>query len=722
MLGLGNVRILGAVGLLFAATMAAPGAQPAPSASPVPSAPAPVASGMEPPASQTAPSAGMPVPAPSAAPAPGPGFHLSWLDPTCKACDDFYQFATGGWRKANPIPPEFGSWGQFYVIYAHSLDQLHAVVDRAAADSAAPDDSFEHKVGVYYKTCLDEAGVEAAGTHPLDAELTPLAAVSDVPGLIAEIARLQREGVAPGTPFDFGSAPDPKNSNRTIGDIGQDGLSLPERDYYLNPSPASQKLRDAFVAHVAKMLALLGDDSATAQAEAATVLALETKLAQISFTNVELRDVAKTTNHFTVDSLQAAAPTMHWPSFFAAAGAPQTTDLNVDEPRFITALDGLLTSVPIADWKTYLRWRILDNAGPALPKAFVDERFAFNQILSGSQKQQPRWRRCVAATDAHLGEALGTLYARAYFSSAAKARALALIDNLQATLHDDVATLGWMSPSTRAYAIVKLRAMRKKIGYPDKPIAYATLHPQTDSYLANRYRAAKFAWEYDMAKIGKPTDRNQWGDHAQTVNAEYNPTTNDITFPAGILQPPFYDVANDDALNYGAIGAIMGHEMTHGFDDQGRLYDAQGNQRNWWTPGDAQRFNARAKCISDYYDSLPVDATLKQKGALVLGEAIADLGGLTIAYKSFERTMAGKPRPKIQGFTPEQRFFLGFATVWSENQRPQSARLQANTDVHALGRNRVIGTLSNMPQFAKAWYCPLRAKMVRPPAQRCQIW
>jgi len=659
--------------------------------------------------------------APVATAAGSPGFQLSWLDKTCAACDDFYQFATGGWRKANPIPSDYPAWGQFYVIYARSLDQLHALLEKAAADTSAADGSPEQKVGVYYKTCMDEAAVEAAGIHPLEPELAKVTAVADVPGLIAEIAHLE-QGVAPGTPFDFNAAPDPKNSDRMIGDLGQDGLSLPERDYYLNPSPASQKIRDSFSTYVAKMLQLVGDDAPASQTEAATVLAVETKLAQISFTNVELRDVAKTTNHYTLATLQSAAPAMGWGTFFASAGAPQTSDLNVDEPSFFTSLDGLLTSIPLADWKTYLRWRVLDAAAPALPKAFVDERFTFVQVLQGTPKQQPRWRRCVNATDGALGEALGQLYAQAYFPSTAKARALQLVDNLQATLHDDISTLPWMSAATRTYALVKLTAMRKKIGYPDKPIAYTTLIPQNDSYLANRYRANQFAWDYDKAKIGKANDRSEWGQTAQTVNAQYDPTNNDITFPAAILQPPFFAAANDDALNYGAIGAIMGHEMTHGFDDQGRLYDAKGDQRNWWTPGDAQRFNARTKCISDLYDTLPVDATQKQRGALVLGEAIADLGGVTIAYKAFERATAGKPKTKIDGFTPEQRFFLGYATVWAENNRPEAARLQANTDVHALGRNRVIGTLENMPQFAKAYYCPLRAKMVRPPAQRCQIW
>ncbi|MBD5656366.1 MAG: M13 family metallopeptidase [Candidatus Eremiobacteraeota bacterium] len=657
---------------------------------------------------------------PSAKVGSSANFQLSWLDKHCAPCDDFYQFATGGWRKANPIPGDYPEWGQFYALRARSLDQMHSLLEHAAVDTAAPQGGAEEKVGVYYKACMNEAAVEEAGTRPLDPELAKAAAVTDVPSLVAEFAHIE-QGAAPGTPFDFGSAPDPKNSNRTIGDVGQDGLSLPERDYYLNPSAASKKIRDTFTTHVAKMFVLLGDDAATSRSEGATVMSVETKIAQASFTNVELRDVGKTTNHYTVAKLQAAAPAMQWVTFFTSVGAPQTSELNVDEPSFFTALDGLLASIPIADWKTYVRWRLLNNAAPALPKAFVAEVFAFTHVLSGTAVQQTRWKRCASATENALGEAVGQLYAKAYFSAAAKARALALVDNLHAALRADMTTLPWMSPATRSYAIVKLNAMRKKIGYPNKPIRYATLVPQSDSYLANRYRAGKFGWDYDMAKIGKPTDRTSWGDYAQTVNAEYNPSNNDITFPAGILQPPFYDVSNDDALNYGAIGAVIGHETTHGFDDQGRLYDAQGNQRNWWTAGDAKRFNARSKCISDFYDTLPVDATLKQKGSLVLGEAIADLGGLTIAYKAFEKTQIGKPRVKIQGFTPEQRFFLAYATVWSASVRPAAARLQGNTDVHALPRNRAMGTLENMPQFAGAWYCPLGSKMVRPAASRCSI-
>ena len=706
--------------------------------------------------------AAAPTTAPVTSLAPG-RFDVRDLDPTCRACSDFYRFATGGWERRNPIPPEYSSYGTFTQLYERNLAVLHGLLDRAAttatsiapapeasapeaagattgasatpaasgdatataADTAAPVASAplsnDARLGTYYAACMDEASIEAAGTHPLDAEFARVAAVADVPGLVAEIAHVQR-GAAPGTPFDYASTPDPKDSTRTIGDLGQDGLSLPERDYYVNASPASAALRAKFVAHAAKVFALLGDDAATAGAEAASVLAFETRLARASFTNVQLRDVAKTTNHFTVSSLQGAAPATGWSAYFAAAGAPQTTDVNVDEPSYFKALDAMLGSMPLADWKTYLRWRIVNAASPALPKAFVDERFAFDSILSGSKQQQPRWKRCVSATERAMPEALGALFVKSRFSPQAKARALAMVDNLQATLRDDFSTLPWMSPSTRTTAIAKLDVMRKKIGYPDKPRDYSAIVPQPHAYLADRYAAEQFAWNFDMGKIGKATDRGEWGFPAQTVNAEYNPTTNDITFPAGILQPPFYDVTNDDALNYGAIGAVIGHEMTHGFDDQGRLYDGAGNQREWYAPADVKRFDARASCVSDLYDTLPVDAHQNQKGRLVLGEAIADLGGTTIAYRAFERAQAGKPKTKLQGYTPEQRFFLAYANVWAENVRPEAARLQANTDVHALGRNRVIGTLQNMPEFARVWACPLAAKMVRPPARRCSIW
>jgi len=706
------------VALIVCAVLAALGMPHAASSQTATPAPALPAS----PAASAAPALAPAAPAPAVEPAAA-GFNLANLDRSCPPCTDFYRFATGGWQRTHPIPAAYSSYSPWTQLYERNLALLRSALEAAAADKDAADSSNRHKLGVFYASCVDESAVEAAGTDPLYGDLDRVRAVDDLPSLIDEIAHVE-QGAAPGTPFDFASTPDPKDSTRTIGDLGQDGLSLPERDYYLNPSPASQKLRQAFTDHVARSLQLLGDKPEVAAKEAATVLSLETELAKASFSNVELRDVNKTTNHYTVDSLKTLGTHIDWAAFFAAAGAPQTVDINVDEPSYFTALDGMLASVPLADWKTYLRWRILDTAEPRLPKRFVDERFSFTKLLSGAQEQQPRWKRCVAATGEAMDQAVGQLYVEKAFSPAAKARAVTMVHNIKATLRADLATLPWMSPSTRAYAIKKLDAMREKIGYPDKWRDYSALEPRDDSYLANYYRAQKFAWEYDMAKIGKPTDRDEWGFPPQTINAQYNPTTNDITFPAAILQPPFYNEHNDDALNYGAIGAVIGHEMTHGFDDQGRLYDALGNQKNWWTPADVARFNARAKCIAKTYDLLPVPGNpdLDQVGDLVLGEAIADLGGTTISFKAFERAQAGKPRTKIQGYTPEQRFFLAYAGIWAENVRPQAARLQAKTDVHALGRNRVIGTIENMPQFAKTWSCPAGSKAVHPAGKVCSIW
>jgi len=415
------------------------------------------------------------------------------------------------------------------------------------------------------------------------------------------------------------------------------------------------------------------------------------------------------------------APDVKWQNFGENLGVPHVDSLNVAHPDFLKAVDALVVSTPLPDWQAYLRAHLAMTYGNTLPKAFVDENFAYSSLLSGAKTLQPRWKRCASATDGALGEALGAVYVKTAFPPAAKARALALVDNLIATLHDDITTLQWMSKPTQARALVKLAAIRKKIGYPDHFRSYDAL-VVGDVYTTNVVAANAFENARDLAKIGKPVDRGEWGMTPPTVNAYYNPAFNEIVFPAGILQTPFFNAKNDDALNYGAAGAVIGHEMTHGFDDEGRQFDEKGNLADWWQPSDAKNFDGRAKCIADQFDAYTVAGGTHENGKLETGEAIADLGGLTITYKAFERAERGKPRTKIDGFTPEQRFFVAYAQIWATNVRPQSQELQAKNDPHPLPNFRVLGTLSNMPEFARAFACPASAKMVRPPSKRCSIW
>ncbi len=652
--------------------------------------------------------------------ATAPALDTRNLDPTCPACKDFFQFATGGWRKRNPIPPAYSSWGRFDALQEHNRDVLHGILDHAAADTAAAPGTREQKIGTFYRSCMDDAAIERAGATPLAEEFARIAHVPDRASLPAEIARLHAIGAD--VFFQFGSTQDAKDATSVIGEIDQSGLGLPDRDYYLAASEA--KTKAAYVAHVRRMFALLGDDAVTANAETRTVVALETRLARAQLDRVTLRDPVATYHKMPVATLAARAARFDWRAYFAASGLGTLHQLNVSEPAYAAATATAIGTLPLADIKTYLRWHLLAAYATRLSKPFVDENFAFNgKVLQGTQAQLPRWKRCVGATDQDLGEALGAVYVARAFSPAAKARALALVDNLQRTLHDDIATLPWMSPPTRAYAEIKLAAYAKKIGYPNHFLTYASYDVTNGGYVPNVMRGAQFARKRDIAKIGKPLDRGEWTMTPPTVNAYYDPPLNEIVFPAGILQSPFFNASADDAINYGAIGAVIGHEMTHGFDDQGSQYDAKGNLRNWWTKTDRKNFDARAACIVHEYDALPVVPGIRQNGKLVQGEAIADLGGITIAYRAYERTLRGKPRPpKVDGYTPEQRFFLGYGQIWAETDRPQYARLLAKTDPHPAPRNRVDGTLSNMPEFAQAWNCPANAKMVRPAADRCRIW
>ncbi|MGB6200968.1 MAG: M13 family metallopeptidase [Candidatus Acidiferrales bacterium] len=649
------------------------------------------------------------------------GFDLSDLDTTCKPCADFYQYATGGWRARNPVPPAYASWGQGNVIGDRNQEILHQILDAAAKDKHAAPGSVEQKIGDFYGSCMDEARIEAAGSSPLQPELERIARISSVADLEAETTRLQSIGVD--AMFGFGSTQDFKDSTQVIGVAWQGGLGMPNRDYYLRPDPASQKMRDQYAAHVARMFVLLGDAPDAAAAEAKTVMTMETQLAQASSTPVELRDPAANYHRMTPPELQTLTTHFVWADYLRETGFPDIAAVNLGQPKFFQQLDQMLQDVPLVDWKTYLRWHLVHGAATLLSSNFVNENFDFyGRTLQGTTELRPRWRRCITATDHDLGEALGQKYVEKVFPPQAKAAALQMVHNLIATLRADMETLTWMGPETRKQAEAKLDAMTLKIGYPDKWRDYSTYQVTRDSYIENAFSGETFEFRRNLAQIGKPVDRNEWDITPPTVNAYYNLPMNEIVFPAGILQPPFFDPAADDALNYGSMGSIIGHEMTHGFDDQGSQFDAQGNLRDWWTPEDHKNFEARANCVARQFDAFVVDGDLHENGKLVEGESIADLGGLTISHIAFETAEAGKSTASIDGMTPDQRFYLSYAHSWAENSRPERERLLTNTDPHPLPRFRVIGPLSNLPEFASAYGCQAGDAMVRPGAERCRIW
>jgi putative endopeptidase len=650
------------------------------------------------------------------------GLAVDSLDPTCQPCQDFYQFANGGWLARNEIPAAFPSWGTASKLREQNNEALHQILEAAAQNTSAPVGSNEQKIGAFYASCMDTAAIERAGAKPIAEDLARIEKIKDLRALQTVVARLHTYGV--GAMFGFGSVPDFKQSSNVIAIVGQGGLSLPDRDYYTKDDEKSKQLRAAFVAHVGRMLMLLGDDEAKAQAGAQVVMNIETKLAAHSRGSVELRDLAAQYHKQPVAELQKTTPHFIWADYFKEVGAPKFNELNVSHPEFFTALDKLLTEVPLKDWQTYLRWQLLAAAAPVLSSKFEAESFDFNsRTLQGTKEMQPRWRRCVAATDGNLGEALGEAYVKKNFTPAAKARMQQLVNNLLAALREDLTTLDWMSDETRTRAIAKLDAFVTKIGYPDKWRDYTTLKVDRGLYADNIVRAAQFQNDFQLRQIGRPVDRTLWGMTPPTVNAYNSLLRNEIVFPAGILQPPFFNADADDALNYGAIGSVIGHEITHGFDDKGRQFDPQGNLTDWWAAADLQKYMTRAACVEQQFAAFKVEDGLNMNGKLVLGESIADLGGLSIAYAAFQKSLAGKERPaEIDGFTPEQRFFIGYGQVWGRNYRPEAARLQAQTDPHPLAKFRVNGPLANLPQFAAAFNCKQGDPMVRAESERCQIW
>jgi putative endopeptidase len=649
------------------------------------------------------------------------GFDVTNMDTTVSACSNFFQYADGGWLAKNPIPASQGRWGSFTALSERNNAEVREILEDAAKKKA-PAGSNSQKIGDYYAACMDEAGIEAAGIKPIEPELARIKALKTQTDLEQEIARLHSRGVA--VLFRFGSGQDQKDSTKVIGQILQGGLSLPDRDYYTKDDAPSALIRAKFVAHVARMFELAGDDADTAAKEANSVMGIETRLAAASMTRIQQRDPDARYHKMSVADLKKAAPDFNWDVYFKNVGAANLNTVNLGMPDFMKSATDDLATIAVPGWQPYLRWQLINATAATLPKKFVDEDFEFKgRVLTGTTEILPRWKRCVTATDQALGDAVGEEYVKRHFSPAARARAMQMVENLIAALRDDLTTLPWMSDTTRQRATAKLNAFARKIGYADARRDYSALTVARTSYTENAASSRQFEFKRSLNKIAKPVDRTEWGMTPPTVNASYNSSLNDITLPAGILQPPFYDPNVDDAINYGGIGAVIGHEMTHGFDDSGSKFDGEGNRTDWWTADDLKNFNARTKCVADQFDSYEVQPGIFQKGRLVLGESIADLGGLTLAYAALQKALAAKPRPaNIDGFTPEQRFFLGWAQVWAEHARPEFERLQVNTNPHPLGRFRVIGPLSNMPAFAQAYQCKAGDPMVRPPEKRCQIW
>jgi predicted metalloendopeptidase len=649
------------------------------------------------------------------------GFDVANLDRSVNPCADFFQFADGGWIKSHPIPPDHSSWATFNALHDKNEDILRQILEDAAKDKSAAPGSNWQKIGDYYASCMDESQIEAAGLKPLDPDLQRIANIKDTVTLQAEIARLQRQGTS--VVFEFGSTQDFKNSKQVIADAEQGGLGLPDRQYYLDTDDRSKKLREQYVEHVANMFKLMGEAASKSAAEAKVVLQVETTLANASMDRADRHDPDKVYHTMAVSQLRELTPHLSWEGYFKEVNAPAVGAVNIEQPEFFKAVDAAFSSISLDDWKTYLRWHLIHSVASSLSSKFVDENFNFyGRTLTGAKEMLPRWRRCVESTDDALGEALGQYYVQRHFPPEAKAKAIDMVKNLIDALRTDLSTLDWMSPATREQAIKKLNAINLKIGYPDKWRNYSSLKVDRTSYVVNRIRGREFEFQFDLAKIGKPVDPSEWEMTPPTVNAYYSAQKNEIVFPAGILQPPFFDPNGDPAINYGGIGAVIGHEMTHGFDDQGSKFDAEGNLKNWWTPQDLKNFQERGDCIAQQFQAFELDG-LHENGKLVEGESIADLGGLTISYAAFEKTLQGKRAAAlIDGFTPEQRFFLGFAQVWAGSLRPEFASLMIKTDPHPLGQFRTNGALSNTPAFAKAFGCSTGSAMVRPDGMRCRIW
>jgi putative endopeptidase len=643
------------------------------------------------------------------------------MDTTVQPGTDFYKYANGGWMKNNPIPADYSRFGQFDILQEQNNKMVKELVtDIASKENKTGSDG--QLISDFYNSGMDSATIEKLGLQPLLPELKKIDDLKSLSDVQNEVAYLHTVGINP--LFDIYGEQDSKNSKMFITHLDQGGLGLADRDYYFDNSPRGKEIRSEYLKHITKMFELSGADKAGNGKSAQTVIDIETKLAKVSITRLEKRNPNNVYHKMSLKELETLSPEFKWDAYFKNVGLPVPGDINAMEPTFFAGISTLFKEVPLNDWKVYLKWNLINETANYLPSAFVNQNFEFyGKVLSGTQKIKPRWKRVLSTTNEALGMALGKIYSEKYFPPQAKERMIKLVQNLRLSLGDRIKQLQWMGDSTKKKALEKLQAINVKIGYPDEWRNYTGLVIKPKSYLDNALNSNKFNFEFMLSKLNKPVNPKDWQMTPQTVNAYYNPTMNEICFPAGILQPPFFYKDADDAVNYGGIGVVIGHEITHGFDDEGRLYDKVGNLNEWWTKEDETKFNEKSKILADQFSSFVVLDTLHANGKLTLGENLADLGGLNISYYALQKELKDSPAPgKIDGFTPEQRFFLAFAHLWAQNIRDQEIQRRTKEDVHSLGNYRVNGPLPNLPEFYAAFGIKPGDKMYKTEKYRAVIW